>query len=46
MLLQYAQKMSKDPDEEVLDGQYWNNVLNLQRRKGKLLRGDLATLGN
>jgi hypothetical protein len=45
MLLQCAQKIANKPDAEVLDAQYWKDVLNLQHRKGQLLRGDLTTSG-
>lgn len=40
-LLQRAQALkSGKPAEEVLGFAYWDRVLDLQRRKGRLLRGD------
>jgi hypothetical protein len=41
MLVQCAQKLESLKPEIVMDQQYWDDVLSFQRRKGRLLRGDL-----
>lgn len=40
-ILKYAQK-EKNSTQEAPDLQYWDDVLKLHRRKGRLLRGDLS----
>jgi hypothetical protein len=43
LLLQCAQKLENTPVEQVIDSRYWKSVLDLQRRKGQLLRGDIPS---